>query len=91
MPLELGDGEYRPHRRLHLQALLRYLFLQILGIIYAHDLIVPGFVNAKDQHAATVLIGEAGQGIVQLLRAVRMGRFQFYCLFFCLLFANFIC
>ena len=80
--------KYRPHRRLHLVALLRHFFLKLLQVINADHLKTGLFADAEQQYAAAVLIGEAGQRIIQPLGTVGMSGLAFQRLRFCPLFAD---
>ena len=89
--IDLGQREYGANRRLHLVALLRDLFLQVLSIVDADYLKSGGFIYAEQQHAAAVLVGEAGQRIIQSFRTIHMSRLAFDRLRLGFLFANSIC
>ena len=88
LAVHLRHRKYRPHRRLHLGALLRHFFLKILQVINADRPKTGLFVDAKQQHAAAVLIRETGQRIIQPLGTVGMGGLAFQRLRFCPLFAD---
>ena len=89
--IDLGQGEYCANRRLHLVALLCDLFLQVLRIVDTDYLKSGGFIYAEQQHAAAVLVGEAGQRIIQSFRTIHMSRLAFDRLRLGFLFANSIC
>ncbi len=62
-------------RRLHLQALFRYFLLQVLRIVDAGFCVIVLFVNAKNENSAIILVGEAGERIIETLRTSFPGAF----------------
>lgn len=69
-------------------ALLHNLLLQILRVIDSHHLESGRLIHAKEQNTAAVLVGEAGQGVIEPPRTVHMGAFYLHSLTFRLLSAN---
>ena len=60
--------------------LLSHFLLQILCIIYADNLIVFIFINAKDNNSTGILVRKCRKCIIQFFRAAVLCRLQFDCL-----------
>ena len=69
-------------------ALLCHFFLEVLRIVDTDHLKARLFIDAEQQYAAAVLVGEAGQRVIQPLGAIIVGGFAFNRLCLCPLFAN---
>lgn len=83
--LRFRDRKDSADRWFHLIALLRHLLLQVLEVVDAHHLEPLLLIQAEQQHPAAVLVGKAGQGVIQTFWAALMGFFHFERLAFRLL------
>ena len=82
------NGEQGADHGGHLVALLRDLFLQVVGVIDPDCLKIAFLIDAEQNYPAAVLIGKAGQGIKKPFRATAACGLDFKFLRFRLRFAN---
>ena len=72
-----AHGKQRPYLGFHLFALFRHPTLQRLRVINTAYGVSRRLVYTEDDDAPAVLVGEAGQGIIQAFRRSFRGLFQF--------------